>query len=75
VLDEHREPLHRVLDLKIGDTLMLECAPEAPVMLKCGAVELSHGRVGRMGYSLAVRLEKAISPAGQHAVLRIGGAK
>jgi flagellar motor switch protein FliM len=75
VLDEHKEPLRKLLDLKVGDTLMLEAAPEAPVMLKCGAVELSRGRVGRMGQSLAVRVEKSINPATQRAVMKLGGGK
>jgi flagellar motor switch protein FliM len=75
VLDEHKEPLRNVLDLKIGDTMMLDAVPDAPVMLKCGAVELSHGRVGRMGHSLAVRVEKPITAAMQHAVMKLGGGK
>ncbi|MGD9967256.1 MAG: flagellar motor switch protein FliM [Hyphomonadaceae bacterium] len=75
VLDEHKEKLRNVLDLKVGDTLMLDAAPDAPVMLKCGAVELSHGRVGRMGHALAVRVEKPISPAMQQAVMKLGGGK
>jgi flagellar motor switch protein FliM len=73
VLDEVRQPLHKVLDLRIGDTLMLDAAPDAPVKLKCGLVELSEGRVGRMGHSLAVRVERPIAPAMQHAVMKLGG--
>lgn len=73
VLDEHKEPLRKVLGLKVGDTLMLDAAPDAPVMLKCGAVELSQGKVGRMGQSLAVRVDRAISPAMQQAVMKLGG--
>ncbi len=73
VLDEHKEPLHKVLGLKVGDTLMLDAAPDAPVLLKCGAVELSQGKVGRMGQSLAVRVDRAISPAMQQAVMKLGG--
>ncbi|MBS0385939.1 MAG: flagellar motor switch protein FliM [Proteobacteria bacterium] len=73
VLDELKQPLRKVLDLKVGDTLMLDAAPEAPVTLKCGAVELSRGRVGRMGHALAVRIEEAITPASQHALIRMGG--
>lgn len=72
VLDEHMEPLKRVLDLKVGDTLMLDAPPDAPVMLKCGAVELSEGKVGRMGHSLAVRVDRPIAPATQQAVMRLG---
>jgi flagellar motor switch protein FliM len=73
VLDELTQPLHKVLDLKVGDTLMLDAAPDGPVKLKCGAVDLSDGRVGRMGHSLAVRVERPIAPAMQHAVMKLGG--
>jgi flagellar motor switch protein FliM len=73
VLDELTQPLRKVLELQVGDTLMLDAAPDAPVMLKCGAVEISDGRVGRMGHSLAVRVERPIAPAQQHAVMRLGG--
>jgi flagellar motor switch protein FliM len=73
VLDELQQPLHKVLDLKVGDTLMLDTAPDAPVKLKCGDVDLSDGRVGRMGHSLAVRVERPIAPAQQHAVMKLGG--
>ena len=73
VLDEMKQPLHKVLNLKVGDTLMLDATPEGVVHLKCGAVELSQGRVGRMGHSLAVRIENGISPASQQALMKIGG--
>ena len=73
VLDELKQPLHKVLNLKVGDTLMLDAAPDSQVMLKCGSVELSQGRVGRMGQSLAVRVERPIAPASQQAVMKLGG--
>jgi flagellar motor switch protein FliM len=73
VLDELKQPLRKVLDLKVGDTLMLDAPPDSPVLLKCGAVELSQGRVGRMGHALAVRVERPIAPASQQAVMKLGG--
>ena len=73
VLDELKQPLGKVLNLKVGDTLMLDTAPDSVVRLKCGAVELSQGRVGRMGHSLAVRIEHGISPATQQAMMKLGG--
>jgi flagellar motor switch protein FliM len=75
VLDEMKQPLRKMLELKVGDTLMLDAAPDGPVMLKCGAVELSQGRVGRMGHSLAVRVERPISQATQQAVMKKMGVK
>lgn len=73
VLDETRVPLKRVLELKVGDTLMLDSGPDAPVSLKCGAVPLTKGRVGRMGAALAVRVETPIAEAERKAVLKLGG--
>jgi flagellar motor switch protein FliM len=73
VLDETQQPLRQLLDLKVGDTMMLDAAPDSPVMLKCGAVELSRGNVGRMGHSLAVRVDTPIAPATQQAVMKLGG--
>ncbi len=75
VLDETTQPLRRVLDLKVGDTLMLDAPPDSPVTLKCGAVNLSDGRVGRMGHALAVRVERPIAPALQQALIKSGGVK
>jgi len=73
VLDEMKRPLRTVLELKVGDTLLLDAPPETPVTLKCGQVDLSAGAVGRMGHSLAVRVERPITPASQHAVMKLGG--
>jgi flagellar motor switch protein FliM len=75
VLDETVQPLKRVLDLKVGDTLMLDAAPNAEITLKCGAVELTEGRVGRLGQALAVRIEKPIKLASQQALMKVGGGK
>ncbi|HCK83083.1 MAG TPA: flagellar motor switch protein FliM [Hyphomonadaceae bacterium] len=72
LLDEMSRPLRDVLDLKVGETLMLDAPPDSPVILKCGDVELARGNVGRMGHSLAVRLDKQIAPAAQHAVMKVG---
>ena len=73
VLDELTQPLHKVLDLKVGDTMMLDAAPDGLVKLKCGAVEISEGRVGRMNHALAVRVEQALGPASQQALMKAGG--
>ena len=73
VLAEFKQPLHKVLDLKVGDTLMLDALPDTPVKLRCGAMDLSVGRVGRRGHSLAVRVERPIAPAAQHAVMKRDG--
>ena len=37
VLDEHKEPLSKVLNLKVGDTLMLDAPPDALTFGERGA--------------------------------------
>jgi len=73
VLDEIKTPLGKVLDLKVGDTLMLDATPDTPVTLKSGALELSEGRVGRIGHALAVRVERPLAVANQQAIMKVGG--
>jgi flagellar motor switch protein FliM len=74
VLDEHTATLREVLELKVGDTMMLDVQPDAPINLKCGAVRLSEGRVGRVGHTLAVRVERPIAQNARTQVLKLGGA-
>jgi flagellar motor switch protein FliM len=73
VLDEIVAPLRKVLELNVGQVLMLDAAPEAPVTLKCGEVELSAGRVGHIGNALAVRLERPITQDKKRAMMKFGG--
>ena len=73
VLDETTQPLRKMLDLKVGDTLMLEAGPDGAVRLKCGQVELSEGKVGRLGHNIAVRVERPLAVNAQHALMKFGG--
>ncbi|MFZ4122402.1 MAG: flagellar motor switch protein FliM [Caulobacterales bacterium] len=75
VMDEMTAPLKTVLDLKIGDTLMLNAAAEAPVTLKCGPVALTSGRAGRVGHSMALRIDQPVADASRRAVLIMEGRK
>jgi flagellar motor switch protein FliM len=65
VIDEFPVPLKRLLDLQPGDTLMLNAAPDAPIEIKCGDVRLTHGRVGRIGGKVAVRIEAPLTQRGR----------
>ncbi|WP_433956135.1 flagellar motor switch protein FliM [Brevundimonas diminuta] len=61
VLDEQQMPLSKVLDLKVGDTLMLNVTPEFEVSVRAGSIPLTTGRMGRKGQHIAVRVEGPIS--------------
>jgi flagellar motor switch protein FliM len=66
VLDEQKQPLRKMLDLKVGDTLMLGAAPDGLVELKCGAISLTRARIGRIGHKVVVRVEEPLTlPASQ----------
>jgi len=69
VLDEQSAPLSSVLNLKVGDTLMLNATPDSEVSIRAGSIPLTTGRMGRKGQHIAVRVEKPISP---EIVARVG---
>jgi flagellar motor switch protein FliM len=57
ILDEQKLPLNRIMNLEIGQTIMLNAGPDSPIELRCGGVPLLQGRMGRMGSAVAVRIE------------------
>ena len=61
VLDEQQMPLSKVLDLKVGDTLMLNVTPESEISVRAGSIPLTTGKMGRKGQHIAVRVEGPIS--------------
>jgi flagellar motor switch protein FliM len=71
VLDEQQIALSRVLDLKIGDTLMLNATPDTMVQLRAGTIPLTMGRMGRRNHHIAIRVEAPLPPAAKQAVQRI----
>jgi flagellar motor switch protein FliM len=58
VLYEDRLPLRQMMALNVGDTLMLDLKPDAPVTVRCGEVSLTEGRMGKVGDRVAVRVSK-----------------
>ncbi|WP_395943116.1 flagellar motor switch protein FliM [Brevundimonas sp.] len=62
VLDEQMMPLSTVLNLKVGDTMMLNATPDSEVSIRAGAIPLTTGRMGRKGQHIAVRIEGPVNP-------------
>ncbi len=60
VLYEARLPLKQIMKLDVGDTLMLELKSDATVIVRCGDVTLTEGRMGRVGDRVAVRVGKPL---------------
>ena len=73
VLDEQQMDLRSVLDLKVGDTVMLNATPDSPVQLRAGPVALTQGRMGRRNQSIAVRVDTPLNVAARKALTAPGG--
>ncbi|HTQ14912.1 MAG TPA: flagellar motor switch protein FliM [Rhizomicrobium sp.] len=61
ILDEQVMSLNKVMNLKIGETMMLNASPDSRIELRCGGVPLLKGRMGRVGSSVAVRVDEAVA--------------
>ena len=57
VLDQHTISLGEAMNFQIGSQLMLNVAPDTSVQLRCGAVPLMQGRMGRKGGNIAIQIE------------------
>jgi flagellar motor switch protein FliM len=68
VLDEQQVSLHKVLNLAVGDTIMLNAGPDSLVELRAGQIPLTRGRMGRRNNHIAVRCEAPLTPSAKKAV-------
>lgn len=60
VLDELFLPLSKIMNLEVGETIMLNCGPEDPVALRCEDIPLTKGFMGQKGKQVAVRVQQGI---------------
>lgn len=60
VLDELPMTLSEVMNLEVGQTVLLNVGPDARIELRCGGVGLLSGRMGRVGHQVSVRVENTI---------------
>ena len=60
ILDEQTLPLNQVMNLEVGQTIMLNANPDSRIELRCRGVPLLTGRMGRVGTSVAVRVDAAV---------------
>ena len=60
VLDEKIVSLGDIMNFKVGSTILLNCAPEDEVHIKCGGTEITKGKLGRVGDNIAVSLTDAV---------------
>jgi flagellar motor switch protein FliM len=60
VLDELPMTLNQVMSLEVGQTVLLNVGPDAPIELRCGGVGLLMGKMGRVGHQVSVRIENTV---------------
>jgi flagellar motor switch protein FliM len=60
VLYEAELPLNQLMKLEVGDTLPLDVKSDALVMVRCGDVVLTEGRMGRVADRVAVRVTQQL---------------
>jgi flagellar motor switch protein FliM len=68
VLDEQKIALSKVLNMKVGETWMLNATPDSLVELRSGSISLTQGRMGRRNHSIAVRVDAPLNAAARRAV-------
>ncbi|HPA39674.1 MAG TPA: flagellar motor switch protein FliM [Phenylobacterium sp.] len=71
ILDEQQISLKEVLNLEVGQTIMLNATPDSLVELRAGQIPLTQGRMGRRNHHIAVRVEAPLSPKARQAVQRL----
>ncbi len=72
VLDELPLPLGRMLNLQVGETIFLNQSQDGAIEVRCGDVSLTEGRMGRVGNSIALRVDRAINKKAKGDLLRQG---
>jgi len=60
VLDEISLPLSRVMNWKVGETILLNCGPEDPVSLRCEGIPLLSAGMGRAGDHIAMEIRSRL---------------
>jgi len=60
ILDEQTMPLNKIMNLQVGETVMLNSTPDSKIQLRCRGVPLLKGRMGRVGSSVAIKVDEAI---------------
>lgn len=60
VLDEQQLSLNDVLEMEVGDTMMLNASPDSPITLRCGGINMVSGKMGRSGQNIAVKVDKTL---------------
>jgi flagellar motor switch protein FliM len=56
VLHQMDMPLRRIVNLKVGDTILFDIKSDPIVQIRCGDEQVTEGRMGRIGDNIAVQV-------------------
>ena len=56
--------LRQVMNLRVGDTIMLNASPDSSIKMRCGGVAMVTGKMGRLGQNVAIRIDKVVHQVG-----------
>ena len=62
ILHEMELPLHEVMDLSVGQTIIFERTSNDPVKLRAGNTDLTEGVMGHIGKNVSVRVSRPLNP-------------
>lgn len=60
VLEEKTVTLKDVMGLQVGSTLLMDCTPGDPVVMRCGGIPVTTGMLGRVGDNVAISINESI---------------
>lgn len=61
VLGKKTTQMSDIMNLKVGNTIIMDAEPDDDVMLHCQGIEVLKGRVGRVGNDVAVIVEEVLN--------------
>ena len=67
VLDEISLPLSKVMNWKVGETVILNCGPDDPVSLSCEGIPLLSAGMGHVGDHIAMEIRSSLRAPGARA--------
>lgn len=60
IIDEQFLPLGEVMDLKVGQTLMMNVEKDADIEFRCSGVPMLTGSIGKLGQRVAIKVNSVI---------------
>lgn len=62
ILKEKSLTLKDIMSLSVGSTVLLDCAPDEDVTLRCGGIPITSGSLGRVNDKIAISIHAPIKP-------------